>query len=96
MLPLTRMARPVAVVDVSLGGQRAASTEILLDGVENADNYDAYVGLAVPLDSVAQYRVITNGFDAQYGRASGGVVNLVTQKRHQLLPWLAVRVQPRF
>ena len=66
-------------VDVSLGGQRAASTEVLLDGVENADNYDATVGLQIPLDSVAQYRVITNGFDAQYGRASGGVVNLVTK-----------------
>jgi len=63
----------------SLNGQRGAGTEILLDGVENADSYSASVGQAIPLDSVSQYRIITNGFDAQYGRASGGIVNLVTR-----------------
>jgi hypothetical protein len=66
-------------VGFSLSGQRAAGTEILLDGVENADNYDAEVGQTIPLDAVEEYRIITNGFDAQYGRASGGVVNLVTK-----------------
>ncbi len=63
----------------SLSGQRASGTEVLLDGVENLDNYGATVGQVIPLDSVSQYRVITNGFDAQYGRASGGVVNLITK-----------------
>jgi hypothetical protein len=66
-------------VGVSFSGQRAAGTEVLLDGVENEDNYDATVGLNIPLDSVEEYRVITNGFDAQYGRASGGIVNLITK-----------------
>lgn len=65
--------------NVSFSGQRAAGTEILLDGVENADNYDATVGQSIPLDSVQEYRIITNGFDSQYGRASGGVVNLITK-----------------
>ena len=63
----------------SLNGQRAAGTEVLLDGVENADSYDATVGQTIPIDSVQEYRIITNGFDAQYGRASGGVVNLATK-----------------
>lgn len=63
----------------SLSGQRAAGTEILLDGIENVDNYDATVGQQIPLDSVQEYRIITNGFDAQYGRAGGGIVNLVTR-----------------
>ncbi len=66
-------------VGVALSGQRSAGTEILLDGIENEDNYDALVGQQIPLDSVQEYRVITNGFDAQYGRASGGVVNLITK-----------------
>lgn len=66
-------------VGVSLTGQRSAGTEILLDGVENEDNYDATAGQQIPLDSVSEYRVITNGFDAQYGRASGGIVNLITR-----------------
>ncbi len=66
-------------VGVALSGQRSAGTEILLDGVENEDNYDALVGQQIPLDSVQEYRVITNGFDAQYGRAAGGIVNLITK-----------------
>ena len=66
-------------VGVSLSGQRAAGTEILLDGVENEDNYNGVTGQNIPLDSVQEYRIITSGFDAQYGRASGGIVNLVTK-----------------
>jgi hypothetical protein len=66
-------------VGSALNGQRSDGTEVLLDGVENADSYDATVGQTIPLDSVEEYRIITNGFDAQYGRASGGVVNLITK-----------------
>jgi len=66
-------------VGVSFSGTRAASTEILLDGVENVDLFSQSVASTVPLDSVSEYRIVTNGFDAQYGRASGGIVNLVTK-----------------
>lgn len=66
-------------VGVSFSGGRAASTEILLDGVENTDLFSVGVGTNVPLDSVQEYRVISSGFDAQYGRASGGVVNVITK-----------------
>ena len=63
----------------SLNGQRSASTNILLDGGENVDNFTATVGQSVPLDSVQEFRVITSNFSAEYGRASGGVVNVTTR-----------------
>jgi len=66
-------------VGVSFSGTRAASTEILLDGVENVDLFGQTVATTVPLDAVQEYRVVTNGFSAEYGRASGGIVNLVTK-----------------
>ena len=66
-------------VGFSLNGQRSSGTEVLLDGVENLDLFTAEVGQQIPLDSVQEFRVITNGFDAQYGRASGGVVNVSTK-----------------
>lgn len=66
-------------VGQSFSGLRSASTEILLDGVENVDLFSASVGQQVPLDSVDEYRIITDGFTAEYGRASGGVVNLITK-----------------
>ena len=65
-------------VGYSLNGQRSSGTEILLDGVENIELFDDVVGLHVPVDSVGEYRVITSNFDPQYGRASGGVVSVVT------------------
>ncbi|ABF39422.1 TonB-dependent receptor [Candidatus Koribacter versatilis Ellin345] len=63
----------------SINGQRSASTDILLDGGENVDLYDAAVGQNVPLDSVQEFRIVTSDFTAEYGRAGGGVVNVATK-----------------
>lgn len=62
-----------------INGQRAASTNILLDGGENVDTYVAAVGQQVPLDSVGEFRVVTGNFSAEYGRATGGIVNVSTR-----------------
>jgi len=64
---------------VAINGQRSASTDILLDGAENVNLFDAEVGQQVPLDSVQEFRVTTSDFSAEYGRASGGVVNVATK-----------------
>jgi outer membrane receptor protein involved in Fe transport len=63
----------------AINGQRAASTSILLDGGENVDAFVAGVGQSVPLDAVQEFRVITSNFSAEYGRASGGIVNVATK-----------------
>ncbi len=63
----------------AINGQRSSSTSILLDGAENVDTFTATVGQTVPLDSVEQLSILTNNFTAEYGRASGGVVNVVTK-----------------
>jgi len=67
------------VMGVSINGQRSASTNILLDGAENVDLFTAGVGQAVPLDSVQEFKLSTSNFTADYGRASGGVVNVSTK-----------------
>jgi hypothetical protein len=63
----------------SLNGQRSSSTNVLLDGAANNDEFGGAVGQAVPLDAVQEFSVITNGFTAQYGRASGGIVNVLVK-----------------
>ncbi len=63
----------------AINGMRTASTSILLDGAENVDTFTAGVGQTIPLDSVQEFSVLTNNFGAEFGRASGGVVNLVTK-----------------
>ena len=66
-------------VGYAINGQRTSGTEILLDGVENIDLFTDTVGQSIPIDGVQEFRVITTNFDAQYGRASGGVVNVSTK-----------------
>src|SRR6516225_7944678 len=66
-------------VGYAINGQRAAGTDILLDGAENVDLFGASVGQSVPLDSVAEFRLSTSNFTAEYGRESGGVVNVTTK-----------------
>ncbi len=67
------------VMGFAINGQRQASTNVLLDGAANNDEFTASVGQAVPLDSVQEFSILTNNFTAEFGRASGGVVNLVTK-----------------
>ena len=66
-------------VGYSINGQRATGTEILMDGVENTNLFDTSIALEIPQDAVQEFRVVTNNFDAQYGRASGGVINVSTK-----------------
>ena len=66
-------------VGFNINGQRSTGTEILLDGVENTSVFTQNVGILVPIDAVQEFRVVTSNFEPQYGRASGGVVNVATR-----------------
>ena len=66
-------------VGFNINGQRSTGTEILLDGVENTSVFAQGVGILVPIDAVQEFRVVTSNFEPQYGRASGGVVNVATR-----------------
>jgi hypothetical protein len=66
-------------VGFSINGQRTSGTEVLLDGVENIAVFGDGIGVYVPIDAVQEFRVSTSNFEAQYGRASGGVVNVTTK-----------------
>jgi hypothetical protein len=66
-------------VGYNVSGARTASTEILLDGIENTQLFSVGVATTVPLDAVQEFRLITSNYGPEYGRASGGVVNLITK-----------------
>ena len=73
-VPASRGAQGFAI-----NGQRASSSNVLLDGAANNDEFTASVGEAVPLGAVQEFSVISSNFSAQYGRATGGIVNLITR-----------------
>ncbi|MGO9127112.1 MAG: TonB-dependent receptor domain-containing protein, partial [Terriglobales bacterium] len=63
----------------SVNGQREASNGFMVNGssVEEGKNNGAAI---IPnLDSIEEFRIITNNFDAEYGNYSGGQVNVVTK-----------------
>lgn len=63
----------------SLAGAPAYSNNVTIDGLDNNDDRAARERFQPPLEAVAEVQVITNQFSAEYGRASGGRVNLRTR-----------------
>jgi outer membrane receptor protein involved in Fe transport len=66
-------------VGFSLNGGREASTNVQLDGADNSDLYAGAVGQTIPLDSMQEFRVVSSGLGAEYGRTTSGVVNVSTK-----------------
>ncbi len=64
---------------VVINGLRSSSTNVLLDGAANNDEFGGHVGQQVPLESVQEFSVLTNNFTAEYGRATAGIVNVATK-----------------
>lgn len=62
-----------------LGGSRFNSNNMVLDGVDNNTIFFNRDSARPPLDSVAEFRVITNSPSAEYGRNMGGVVTVITR-----------------
>ncbi len=63
-----------AVSNVSMGGSRANSNNILLDGIANM-NITSQVAFVPSPDAVQEMKVQINTYDAEFGRAAGGVLN---------------------
>ncbi len=64
---------------LNFGGVRARSNSINVDGADAGDYVSGGARTTVSQDAVQEFQIVTNGFDAEYGRASGGVVNIVTK-----------------
>ena len=64
---------------LNLSGQRARSNLVNVDGADATDNSVNGVRSTVSQEAVQEFQIITNGYAAEYGRASGGVVNIITR-----------------
>ena len=79
-------------VGFAINGQRESSTNVLLDGAANNDEFNTGPGQSVPLDSIQEFSILTNNFTAEFGRASGGVVNVITKSGTNAISWHRLRV----
>ncbi|HTU32837.1 MAG TPA: TonB-dependent receptor [Candidatus Acidoferrum sp.] len=64
---------------LNFGGQRARSNEVSVDGADAVDNSVNGVRATVSQEAVQEFQVITRNYMPEYGRAMGGVVNIVTK-----------------
>ncbi len=70
---------PEEVGVFALSGGAAYSNNITIDGFDNNDDRIASFRFQPSVESIREVQVITNQFSAEYGRASGGRVNILTK-----------------
>jgi carboxypeptidase family protein len=63
----------------SIGGQREDANGFIINGGDVKEMMNGGTSIVPNLDSIAEFRILTNNFDAEYGNYSGGVVNVVTK-----------------
>src|SRR5205807_9407292 len=65
--------------NISVNGQREGSNAFYVNGGDVTEGRNNGTSVIPNLDSVAEFRLITNSFDAEYGKFSGGVMNAITK-----------------
>jgi len=64
---------------ISVNGQREFANVFIVNGSNAEEDVNEGTAIIPNLDSIAEFRIITNNFDAEYGEYSGGQINVVTK-----------------
>src|ERR1700719_975479 len=67
------------VTRISFGGQRDLNNAVTVDGADNIMIANGSQRATPSQEAVSEFRVVNEGFGAEYGRALGGIVNIVTK-----------------
>ncbi len=67
------------VTRISFGGMRDLSNAVTVDGADYIDEGTGSQRATPSQEAVSEFRVVNNSFGAEYGRALGGIVNVVTK-----------------
>src|SRR4030095_6059092 len=70
----------LSTVAISINGGRTTAINWSIDGARNVDTGSNNTLFNYPsVDAIAEFKILTNSYDAQFGRNAGGVVNVVTR-----------------
>jgi Carboxypeptidase regulatory-like domain len=64
---------------ISINGQREFANSFLVNGSDVEEDVNMGAAVIPNLDSIDEFRILTNNFDAEYGEFSGGQINVVTK-----------------
>jgi hypothetical protein len=64
---------------ISINGQREFANSFVLNGSDVEEDVNMGTAIIPNLDSIAEFRILTSNFDAEYGEFSGGQISVVTK-----------------
>jgi len=64
---------------ISINGQREFANGFFVNGSDAEEDVNSGTAIIPNLDSIAEFRILTNNFDAEHGGHSGGQINVVTK-----------------
>ncbi len=69
--------------EMTISGQRSTFNNYRIDGI-NVNDYAMaapgnVIGIVLGVDAIQEFSVLTSGFPAEYGRATGGVINAISR-----------------
>src|SRR5271154_3892551 len=64
---------------ISINGQREFANAFIVNGSDVEEDVNMGAAVIPNLDSIAEFRILTSNFDAEYGEFSGGQINVVTK-----------------
>jgi carboxypeptidase family protein len=64
---------------ISINGQREFANAFIVNGSDVEEDVNMGAAIIPTLDSIAEFRILTSNFDAEYGEFSGGQINVVTK-----------------
>jgi len=70
---------PAETSGLSFSGQSARANNITVDGLDNNDDATGGVRAVFSQDAVREFQVVAHSYSAEFGKAAGGVVNIVTR-----------------
>ena len=65
--------------NLSINGQRESSNGFLVDGIDVREQMNGGTSIIPDLDSIEEFRVLTNNFDPEYGNYNGGMITVVSK-----------------
>ena len=74
-----RVSGNLSAGNISVGGQRENANGFMINGGLVEEQVNNGTAVIPNLDSIAEFRLLTNAFDAEYGHYSGGLVNVITK-----------------
>ena len=83
-LPITEISEVLEIqagyVDGHMRGGRSGEISYMIDGITITDVYDGNASISVNKNSIEEMQVISGAFNAEYGHAMSGIVNIITKE----------------